>query len=83
MIGQSDFPGSCKLLKSLSMRGWVASSIWNKPERFGRVRDVILAGLAAGHLKPVISKTFPLAQIADAHRYLESNQQIGKIVVTV
>jgi len=31
----------------------------------------------------VISKTFPLAQIVEAHRYLESNQQVGKIVVTV
>ena len=27
--------------------------------------------------------TFPLEQIVEAHRYLESNQQIGKIVVTV
>jgi len=70
-------------LKSLSVRGWVASFIWNKPERFGRVKDVILAGLARGHLKPVIAKTFPLRQIVEAHRYLESNQQIGKIVVTV
>jgi hypothetical protein len=25
---------------------------------------------------------FPLEQIVEAHRYLESNQQIGKIVVT-
>ncbi len=40
-------------------------------------------GPAAGHLKPVIAKTFTLDQIADAHAYLESNQQIGKIVVTV
>jgi NADPH:quinone reductase-like Zn-dependent oxidoreductase len=31
----------------------------------------------------VIAKTFPLEEIADAHRYLESNQQLGKIVVTV
>ena len=31
----------------------------------------------------MIAKTFPLDQIVDAHRYLESNQQIGKIVVTV
>jgi NADPH:quinone reductase-like Zn-dependent oxidoreductase len=70
-------------LKSLSLRGWVASSIWNKPERFARNRDLILYGLAEGHLKPVIAKTFPLTQIVDAHRYLESNQQVGKIVVTV
>lgn len=70
-------------MKGLSIRGWVASSIWNKPERYSRVKDVILQGLAAGHLKPVISRTFPLNQIVEAHRYLESNQQVGKIIVTV
>lgn len=70
-------------LKGLNIRGWVASSIWNKPERFSRVRQVILQGLAAGHLKPVISRSFPLNQIVDAHRFLESNEQVGKIIVTV
>ena len=65
------------------MRGWVFSSIANKPERFTRIRQVILAGLASGHLKPVIAKTFTLDHIADAHAYLESNQQIGKVVITV
>jgi NADPH:quinone reductase-like Zn-dependent oxidoreductase len=34
-------------------------------------------------LKPIIAKTFPLSQIVAAHRYLESNQQVGKVVVTV
>jgi NADPH:quinone reductase-like Zn-dependent oxidoreductase len=70
-------------LKGLSLRGWVASSIWNKPEKFARNRDLVLKGLAQGRLKPVIAKTFPLGQIVEAHRYLESNQQFGKIVVTV
>jgi NADPH:quinone reductase-like Zn-dependent oxidoreductase len=70
-------------LRGLSIRGWVASSIWTKPERFVRNRDLILRGLAEGHLRPVVAKTFPLAQIVEAHRYLESNQQVGKIVVTV
>ena len=70
-------------LKGLSLRGWVASSIWNKPEKFARNRDLILQGLAEGRLKPVIAKTFALGQIVEAHRYLESNQQLGKIVVTI
>ncbi len=65
------------------MRGWVASYIWGKPERFARAQDLVLRGLASGHLKPVIAKTFPFEQIAEAHRYLESNQQLGKVVVTV
>jgi NADPH:quinone reductase-like Zn-dependent oxidoreductase len=69
-------------LKGLSLRGWVASSIWNKPERFARARELIVRGLTEGRLKPIIAKTFALGEIVEAHRYLESNQQIGKIVVT-
>jgi NADPH:quinone reductase-like Zn-dependent oxidoreductase len=68
--------------KNLSIRGWVASTIWNHPERFARNKALILRGLAAGHLKPIISKVFELNDIVEAHRYLESNQQMGKIVVT-
>jgi NADPH:quinone reductase-like Zn-dependent oxidoreductase len=77
------FPHWPAAFKSLSIRGWVASSIWKKPERFARNHALILQGLASGHLKPVIARTFPLAEIVAAHRYLESNQQVGKIVVTV
>jgi NADPH:quinone reductase len=77
------YPHWSAALKGLTLRGWVASSIWSKPERFARYRDLIVLGLAEGRLKPVIAKTFPLTQIVDAHRYLESNQQLGKIVVTV
>ncbi|HZF17019.1 MAG TPA: zinc-dependent alcohol dehydrogenase family protein [Steroidobacteraceae bacterium] len=70
-------------LKHLSVRGWVASTIWNHPERFARAKALVLRGLAEGRLKPVISRTFALADIVAAHRYLESNQQLGKVVVTV
>jgi NADPH:quinone reductase len=69
-------------LKNLSIRGWVASTIWNHAERFERAKRVVLQGLAEGHLKPVIAKTFPLDAIVEAHRYLESNEQVGKVIVT-
>ena len=68
--------------KNLSIRGWVASTIWNHPERFARNKALILRGLAEGHLKPVVAKVFKLDQIVEAHRFLESNQQLGTIVVT-
>lgn len=67
--------------KNLSIRGWVASTIWNYPERFARARELVSRGLAEGKLKPVIARTFKLDEIVEAHRYLESNQQMGKIVV--
>ncbi|MGQ0765201.1 MAG: NAD(P)H-quinone oxidoreductase [Gemmatimonadota bacterium] len=37
----------------------------------------------SGQLRPVIDSTFPLAQIADAHRRLESNESFGKVVLDV
>ena len=71
-------------MKGLSMRGWVASEIWNHPHRFKAAQEKILAGLAGGHLKPVIARTFEgLEQIQAANEFLESNQQVGKVVVTL
>ncbi len=71
-------------MKGLSMRGWVASEIWNHPHRFKAAQEKILAGLAGGQLKPVIAREFHgLEQLAAANEFLESNQQVGKVVVTL
>ena len=39
--------------------------------------------LAAGTVKPIIYKTFPLAKASDAHALMESSAHIGKIVLEV
>jgi NADPH:quinone reductase-like Zn-dependent oxidoreductase len=69
--------------KSLTIRGYILFEITKDPLRLQQAKKFIVDGLAAGKLKPIVAKTFPLEQIVEAHRYLESNQQIGKIVVTV
>jgi NADPH2:quinone reductase len=43
----------------------------------------LLGAFATGALKPVLDRTFPLEQIADAQAYMLSDAQIGKIVVTI
>jgi NADPH:quinone reductase-like Zn-dependent oxidoreductase len=37
----------------------------------------------AGQLRPVIDSTFPLTEVAEAHRRLERGEQFGKIVLEV
>jgi NADPH:quinone reductase-like Zn-dependent oxidoreductase len=71
------------LSKSLTIRGYVLTEITSAPPRLERAKQFINEGLASGKLKPIIAKTFPLEQIVEAHRFMESNQQIGKIVVTI
>ena len=39
--------------------------------------------VAAGKLRPVVDRIFPLAETAAAHAYLESGSQFGKVVLTV
>jgi tumor protein p53-inducible protein 3 len=38
---------------------------------------------ARGEFAPIIDRVFPWTEVADAHRYMESNQNIGKIILRV
>lgn len=71
------------LSKHLTVRGYDLFELASDLGRFESAIADISAGLADGSLKPVISRTFPFNNFADAHRYMESNQQFGKVVVRV
>jgi NADPH2:quinone reductase len=42
-----------------------------------------LDAFRSGALKPVLDRTFPFDRIADAHAYMLSDAQVGKIVLTI
>ncbi|HYW04873.1 MAG TPA: zinc-dependent alcohol dehydrogenase family protein [Gammaproteobacteria bacterium] len=69
--------------KGLSLRGYLVFEVIHDSARFARAREFIQRGLQAGSLKPYIDRTFPFEEMVEAHRYLESGGQVGKIVVTV
>ncbi|PMS37014.1 endoribonuclease L-PSP [Trinickia symbiotica] len=77
------FPLFPVLAKMLTVHGYQYKEIVGDAERLEKAKRFILDGLTSGKLRPTIDRTFTLDQIVDAHRYLESNQQFGKIVVTV
>jgi NADPH2:quinone reductase len=51
------------------------------PAAVARIAAFLDSGLRSGALSPAVSKVFPFDQVADAHRYLESGSQLGKVVV--
>ena len=77
------FPLFAAIGKSLTMRGYALFECTTDPDKFALGKRYVLDGLASGALKPVIARIFPFDEFVDAHRYLESNQQVGKIVVQV
>ncbi len=65
--------GSTLRPRPVEFKGLIAASL----------RERIWPLVESGKIKPVIYKTFPLAEAAEAHRLMESSQHIGKIVLAV
>jgi NADPH2:quinone reductase len=43
--------------------------------------EQVMPGFASGELVPIVDRVVPMQEIAEAHRYMESNQSFGKIVM--
>lgn len=82
--GRDETPPDTRLLSGLnrSLTGVsLAVEIMVQPER---VRDMIaghLRDIAAGSLKVVIDRTYPLSEAAAAHAHIESRQAFGRVVL--
>ncbi|WNI18791.1 zinc-dependent alcohol dehydrogenase family protein [Actinacidiphila sp. ITFR-21] len=76
------FPG-VERMSAYSMRSYTLFEITKDPARLEKAKGFITAGLVSGALAPVVDRTFPFSGIADAHRYLETGTQVGKVVVNV
>jgi NADPH:quinone reductase-like Zn-dependent oxidoreductase len=67
----------------LSLRGYMLMEITQSPSLLAGAKKYVFDRLANGRFVPKIAKSFPFEQTVDAYRFLESNQQVGKVVVTV
>ena len=77
------FPLFAVLAKHLTVKGYTVFEIISVPEEYEKAKRYVFEHLVKGDFKPRIDKTFKLTEIVEAHRYMEANAQIGKIVVTV
>jgi NADPH:quinone reductase-like Zn-dependent oxidoreductase len=56
--------------------------LWEQRRQLASLMDMLLSELRAGRIAPVVARTFPLERAADAHRFIQSRQNIGKVVLT-
>jgi NADPH:quinone reductase-like Zn-dependent oxidoreductase len=77
------FPLVQALGKGLSLRGYSLLEVIRDPALFTKAKKYVFDRLADRRFVPKIAKTFPFAETVGAYQYLESNQQVGKVVITV
>jgi NADPH:quinone reductase-like Zn-dependent oxidoreductase len=77
------FPLLTALVKGLNIRGYSMMEITLNPEKLPAAKKYVYDRLADGRFRPKIAKIFPFAQTIEAYKYLESNAQVGKVVITV
>jgi len=70
------------LRKQVRLQGYTIAPLLSDAAQRTRAVAGITRHLEEGDFAPVIDTYFPLERIQDAHRRLESNRQIGKVVVT-
>lgn len=73
LVRRLTITGSTLRPRPVAFKSAIASSL----------RQRIWPLLESGRIRPVIYRTFPLEQAADAHRLMESSTHIGKIVLTI
>jgi NADPH:quinone reductase-like Zn-dependent oxidoreductase len=56
--------------------------LWDERRQLAEAMTLVLREVSAGRLSPVVARTFPLDRAADAHRFIQSRSNIGKVVLT-
>jgi NADPH:quinone reductase-like Zn-dependent oxidoreductase len=56
--------------------------LWDERRQLAPIMDMLVNELHAGRIVPVVARTFPLERAADAHRFIQSRANIGKVVLT-
>jgi putative PIG3 family NAD(P)H quinone oxidoreductase len=73
MLKRISLSGSTLRPRTMEVKGKIAEGL----------EEQVWPLLGQGQVKPVIDSTFPLDQAADAHRRMETNAHIGKIILTI
>jgi NADPH:quinone reductase-like Zn-dependent oxidoreductase len=77
------FPVPDALRKGLNIRGYTVLELTRDRHAAEQAKRYVCERLADGRFVPKISRVFAFRDTREAYRYLESNEQVGKVVITV
>jgi NADPH:quinone reductase-like Zn-dependent oxidoreductase len=56
--------------------------LWDEHQKLDAAMQLLLQEVDSKRIRPVVARTFPLEQAGEAHRYLQSRANVGKVVLT-
>ena len=77
------FPLMSALKQGLRIQGYTLHELTAIPDLLKEARDYITERLEDGRFRTIIAKSFQFSKSREAYEYLASNQQIGKVVITI
>ena len=77
------FPMFTALKRHLWFKGYTLFEVTSDPVNFAMAKSYVFDHLESGAFTPKIARVFPLSKVVRAQEYMESNAQVGKIVVVV
>ncbi len=77
------FPMMAAMMQGFSMRAHTLYTLTGDAAALAKAKQYVVDRLNDGRFHPKIAKTFPLDQAVEAYQYMVSNQQVGKVVITV
>lgn len=83
--GIATVPVGTLLMKRIT---WIGTTLRSRPieekiDKSRRCAHDLLSLFDSGALRPIIDRTYTLDEIADAHRYVATNANVGKVLITV
>jgi NADPH:quinone reductase-like Zn-dependent oxidoreductase len=83
-LAQMPFFHPIKLMsESKSVIGLNMKTLWDEKGSLDEYIGALRAWIEEGRIRPVVAKSFPLEQGAEAHRFLHEGRNVGKVVLTL
>lgn len=67
--------------KNITLRGYTLFPLLMDEGGLATAAKAITEGLDSGRFKLNVDRRFPMSEVREAHKYLESNAQVGKVVI--